>query len=154
MAAYIFDTSGIVKRYVTETGTAWVQALAAPSAGHVVYLARIGAVELVSAVTRRQRGGSLTAAATAAIIIQFRQDLGLEYRVIEITPGLLSDAMLVAEQHTLRAYDAVHLAAASELRRQRLAAGLGPVTLVSADQELLAAAGAVGLQVEDPNLHP
>lgn len=154
MAAYIFDTSGIVKRYVAETGTAWVQTLTDPAAGHVVYLARIGAVELVSAVTRRQRGGSLTAAAAAAILVQFRQDLGLDYRVIEITPGLLSDAMLQAEQHALRAYDAVHLAAASELRRQRLAAGLGPITVVSADQELLVAAGVIGLPVEDPNLHP
>jgi predicted nucleic acid-binding protein len=154
MAAYLFDTSAIVKRYVAETGSAWVQALVDPAAGHVAYPARIGTVELVSAVTRRQRGGSLTASVTASILSQFRQDLGLEYRVIEITPVLLTDAMLLAEQHGLRAYDAVHLAAAAELRRQRLAAGLGPLTLVSADQELLAAASAIGMAVEDPNLHP
>ena len=53
-----------------------------------------------------------------------------------------------------RAYDAVQLAAAVELNTQRVAAGTGVLTLVSADQELNAAATADGLLVEDPNMHP
>jgi uncharacterized protein len=154
MAAYFCDASGIVKRYVRETGTAWVQTLADPNAGNRLYLARITSVEVVAAVARRQRGGTLTAAEMAAILLQFRSDLVAGYRIVEITPAVLTAAMNLAETHGLRAYDAVQLAAATELHASRMANGLASITLVSADQELNAAALASGLVVEDPNLHP
>jgi len=67
---------------------------------------------------------------------------------------LLSAATLLVQKHGLRAYDAVQLAAAVALNNQRVAAGTGAVTLVSADQELNAAAAAEGLSVDDPNVHP
>jgi uncharacterized protein len=154
MAAYFCDASGILKRYVQETGTAWVQALADSNAGNRLYLARITAVEVVAAVARRQRGGTLSAAEMAAILLQFRNDLAAEYRVVEITPAVLTGAMNLAQTHGLRAYDAVQLAVAVELHASRVAGGLEPITLVSADQELNVATLASGLMVEDPNLHP
>lgn len=154
MAGYFCDASGIAKRYLQETGTPWVQALADPAAGHRLYLARITAVEVTAAVTRRHRGGHLSAAEAATILAQFRQDLAAEYGIIEITPALLSQGMTLAEAHGLRAYDAVQLAAVLELQASRAAGGLPPLTLLSADQELNAAAAAEGLTVEDPNLHP
>jgi predicted nucleic acid-binding protein len=153
MAAYFCDASGIAKRYLQETGTAWVQALADPAAGNYLYLARITAVEVVSAVTRRQRGGHLSAALATAILAQFRQDLAA-YGIVEITTALLSHAMTLAETHGLRAYDAVQLAAVMELQASRTAGGLAPITVVSSDQDLNAAVTASGLLVEDPNLHP
>jgi uncharacterized protein len=70
-----------------------------------------------------------------------------------LTPALFADATLKARKHRLRAYDAVQLAAALEIRQQRQEAGFGPVTLVSADHDLNKAAQAEGLVVEDPNLH-
>jgi hypothetical protein len=75
MTAYFCDASGIAKRYLHETGTAWVQALANPSSGNRLFLARITTVEVVSAVTRRQRGGHLSLAEATAILAQFRLDL-------------------------------------------------------------------------------
>jgi uncharacterized protein len=154
MAAYFFDTSAIVKRYVVETGTPWVRATVNPAAANAVYLARLSAVEMASAVTRRQRGGFLSVTEAASILTQFRQDLILEYRVVEIGPALFSDAERLAESHALRANDAIQLAAAVELQSKRLANGLDPLTLVSADQDLNTAAATFGLIVEDPNLHP
>ena len=65
MAVYFLDSSAVVKRYAQETGSAWVEALTAPSAGNALYLAHITAVEIVAAVTRRQRGGTLTASDAA-----------------------------------------------------------------------------------------
>jgi predicted nucleic acid-binding protein len=62
--------------------------------------------------------------------------------------------MRLAEAHGLRAYDAVQLAAALELNHRWLAFGQGGITLVSADQELNAAAAVEGLPIEDPTLHP
>ena len=139
--------------YLLEIGTAWVQALADPAVGNDLYLARITTVEVVSAVTRRQRGGHLSAARTAAILAQFRLDLPT-YGIVEITPALLSHAMTLAETHGLRAYDAVQLAATLELQASRAAGGLPPITLVSSDRDLNLAATASGVLVEDPTLHP
>jgi predicted nucleic acid-binding protein len=154
MSAFFFDISSIVKRYVQETGTAWVQQTVDPAARHLIYVARISAVEVTSAVVRRQQGGSLLPAQAAAILSQFRHDLLAEYRIVEVTVGLLRRAITLAETYALRAYDAVQLAGALELHTQRTANSLPALTLVSSDQELNAAASAEGFLVEDPNLHP
>ena len=154
MAAYFFDTSGIVKRYIQETGTTWVQNLADPTSANFIYLSRVSSVEVASATARRLRTGSLTGPEANAILAQFRLDMAAEYRIVEISPPLLDAAMVLAETRALRAYDAVQLAAALELDALRTAGGLPPLTLVSSDQHLNAAAAACGLLVEDPNLHP
>ncbi len=154
MAAYLLDTSAVVKRYIREIGTAWVRGIADPAASHLIYLARITDVEVTSAVVRRQRGGTISVSDATDTLQQFRRDLILGYRMIEVTPALLSDARSLAERHGLRAYDAVQLAAAVALDARWIAAGTGTITLVSADRELNAAAVAEGLSVEDPNTHP
>ncbi|HZO90541.1 MAG TPA: hypothetical protein VFB38_19595 [Chthonomonadaceae bacterium] len=59
MAALFVDTSSLAKRYITETGTAWVKALLDPTSGNQVYLARVTTVELIAAITWRERGGPL-----------------------------------------------------------------------------------------------
>ena len=60
MAAYFFDSSAIVKRYISETGSGWVTSMSDISTNNRIYIARITAVEVVSAITRRKRGGSLS----------------------------------------------------------------------------------------------
>lgn len=154
MAAFFCDASGIVKRYVREMGTPWVRALADPGAGHELFLARISRVEVTAAITRRGRGGLLAAGSVPALLAQFRSDATHQYNILEVTPVLLTDAHALAETRGLRAYDAVQLAVVRELHRRRLAFGLGGITLISADQELNAAATAEGLPVDDPNQHP
>src|SRR5437016_5850149 len=139
MAVYFFDASGIVKRYIRETGTAWVQALADPAGGNAIFLARITVVEVTAAVTRRKRGGHVSPANAAAVLAQLRRDVAVEYALVEITPAVLTSAALLAEAHGLRAYDAVQLAVATELHAQRLVGRLPAITLVSGDQELNAA---------------
>jgi hypothetical protein len=53
VAIYFLDTSAVVKRYVLEIGTAWIQALTDPAAGNVHCIARITPPETVAAITRR-----------------------------------------------------------------------------------------------------
>jgi uncharacterized protein len=154
VTAYFFDSSAIVKRYVQETGTAWVRRLTRKGKPDPIYLARITAVEVTSAVARRRVGGSLTTPRVRSIRTRFRGHLADRYRILEVTPTLLTAAMQLANTHALRAYDAVQLAAALELDARWKAAGLGGITLVSADQDLNTAAIAEGLAVEDPNTHP
>jgi hypothetical protein len=67
VADYLFDSSALVKRYGSEVGTAWVVSLF-PPAGNRIHLARITAVEVVSAIARRCRSGTVTAAGAAAML--------------------------------------------------------------------------------------
>jgi predicted nucleic acid-binding protein len=149
VAAYFLDTSTVVKRYVLEIGTPWVQALANPAAGHFLFVARITDVEMTAALARRRRLGSLSPAEAGRVIAAFRQDFAQDYRIVEIAIPLLQRASQVADRHVLRAYDAVQLAAALEIH-----AADPSLTLISADAELNAAALAEGLAVDDPNSHP
>ena len=85
MSAYFFDTSALVKRYVNETGSAWVDDLTYLAAGNDIYILRITEIEVTSAVTRRRRGGTLSVTDAATVLAQFRQDLVNEYHVVEVT---------------------------------------------------------------------
>ncbi len=154
MATYVVDTSALVKRYVQETGSAWVETMLAPTAGHAIYVLEVTAVEVTSAVIRRQRGGTLSPADAVTILTQFRTDLTTEYQGIAITPTLLATAVAHSETYGLRAYDAMHLAGATLLQAYRAGLDLSPLILLSADEELNAAATAAGLLVDNPNIHP
>ena len=159
MAAYFFDSSALVKRYVNETGSGWVQALTDSAAGHEIYVARITTVEVIAALVRRIRAGSLNAQAAVA---PFKADAANIYRIIELTAELADRAIAVTERPALRGYDAVQLATGLEihdrLHVQLLALGLPPQAfpcfVVSSDVDLNTAAVADGLMVEDPNTHP
>jgi predicted nucleic acid-binding protein len=154
MGVYYFDSSALVKRHVDESGSAWVRSLTRVKMAHTLYIAGITAVEVTSAITRRQRGGSLSPAQAGAILGHFNRHLTQRYLILELTSALLANAMQSARAYGLRAYDAVQLAAALEVDRIYQTGGLGPIILVSADQELNAAAVAEGLLVDDPNSHP
>lgn len=153
MALYFFDSSAIVKRYVSETGTTWVTSLADPAAGNRIYLALIIGVEIVSAFTRRRRGGSLSATDLVVAMSDFRNDFANLYLTVEINEALVKHAMTLAETHALCGYDAVQLAAALEIYDERLSLGLSLPQFISADAALNAAAVLEGLMVDEPNLH-
>src|SRR5436309_640086 len=89
MAAFFFDSSALVKRHVTEVGSAWVRSLTCAKPAHTLYIARITAVEITSAITRRQRGGHLSSAQGRAIFGHFRRHLAQRYIILELTPSLL-----------------------------------------------------------------
>lgn len=154
MAGFFCDSSAIVKRYVNETGSNFVDNLADLKSGNVVLPARITRVEVVSAIARRLKNGSITTADAQNAVAAFQHDLTNNYFTVEITPVLFSSAMSLATKHALRGYDAVQLAAALEANDERIANGLSPLTLVSADTDLNTAAQFEGLNVENPNNHP
>ena len=149
MAAHFLDTSAVVKRYVLETGTTWVQALTDPTVPHSHFLVRITLVEIVAAVTRREKGGSITPANAATALADFHHDFTQQYLVIEVSRSLVDRAAQLAKKHALRGYDAVQLAAALEIRVFEPS-----LVLVSADRDLNNAAVAEALTVENPSDHP
>lgn len=108
MAFYFFDSSGLVKRYVAETGTAWIQGLTDPSVSNGIYVAQITGVEVIAAINKRSSGGapSISKDDATKAIAEFRLDYAIQYNVIEITDQIIAAAMTFAETYVLRGYDA------------------------------------------------
>lgn len=156
MSAHFIDTSGLVKRYVNEAGSAWVRPLLSPHNGHVAYVLSLTQVEIASAFFPRHRRGAMSASQIRSGLTQFRHDMMYEYREIDPAQTTIALATVLVERHGagigLRAYDAVRLASALELRATL--AGAEPMTTVSADADLNRAAAAEPLTTENPNDHP
>jgi hypothetical protein len=150
-AHYFLDSSALVKRYVAETGTTWINSLFTREAGHILYVARISGAELVAALFRRVRTGDLTLLEAQAVATQFKTDFRQRFQVIEITEKLIDSAMILAERYGLRGYDSVQLAAVLELQTIRVSLSLPDITFVCADSQLNITAAVIGLRVEDPN---
>lgn len=95
MALYFFDSSALVKRYTNESGSSWVLDLLNPAAGHRLYIARISGVEVVSAITRRTRAGSLSQQDATMALSHFQMAFAHSYNLVEISDALVSRAMSV-----------------------------------------------------------
>jgi predicted nucleic acid-binding protein len=154
VAVFFLDSSAVVKRYVAEIGSAWVQALTAPAAGNRCWLSAVTGVEVLAAFYRRVRTGTLALPQARTIEAAFRLELSALFRPIPPDVLVLGDAMRLVAAHPLRAYDAVQLASALALRSQNAALGLPTPVFVSADNDLRNAAALEGLLTDDPNLHP
>jgi predicted nucleic acid-binding protein len=150
---YYLDSSALVKRYVAETGTEWVNGLCAIAAGHTLYTVRISGAEIIVALFLRTRTGTLAVSDAQAAATQFKADFRHRYQIVEATERLVDLAMTLAERHGLRGYDSIQLAAALELQAARASVSLSAITFVCADDRLGAAAVAEGLAVENPNTH-
>lgn len=154
MNLLFLDSSAITKRYVQEIGTAWVIELFRPKSFNRVYVAEIALVEVVSALTRRHRGKTLSSSSYSKVQNRFRRNFEEKFFKIETNLTIIEQAADLAERHALRGYDAVQLASAVYLHNRRQQAGLPAITFISADNALNTAAQSEGLNVDNPNNHP
>lgn len=92
MAYFYADSSGLVKRHIGETGSAWMQQLTDSSSGNVIVTTRISAVEIISAFNRRVRDGTLNTADYTIIAADVVALFSGEYEVIEVTPQVVTHA--------------------------------------------------------------
>jgi uncharacterized protein len=151
MPIYLLDSSALVKRYISETGSAWILGLFDPTLNNEFFVAAITGVEMIAAITRRARSGDITAADAALVCNQLRSDLQTDYQIVEITEEIIKSGMALAEAQGLRGYDAVQLATGCAVNELCVNSGLSPIILVSADKELNLAAASERLLVENPN---
>lgn len=148
-----FDSSALVKRYLAETGSAWVQAQCNDPARTIVTV-EISRVEIAAAFAGKLRGKFIKQAEYQSVRAKLATDAQKRYQMIPVTPQRIDEAIELTAHHKLRGYDAVHLACALYLNRVLLDDGLPPLTLVAADDDLLKTAQAEGLATENPNNHP
>jgi predicted nucleic acid-binding protein len=153
VSVYFVDSSALVKRYVAEVGTVWVQSLADPDSRNHLIIARITQVEVAGALARREREGSLDPEAVSQALDTLRYDLDTQYQVVELDPTVAGTATQLVRLHPLRAYDAVQLASAQQIYAAFAQDVAPPFTFLTADDRLLAVAESVGLPTDNPNRH-
>ena len=155
MSVFYFDTSAIVKRYIVETGTAWIMALTHPDCGNLPVIAEIALAETAATIAAKHRvPKGITRQERDETVTLFLQHCNTDYHLIPTHRIILDRAILLTQNHRLRGYDAVHLASALITNGQLTASGFPPLIFVTADNDLILAAQSEGLSADNPNLHP
>ncbi len=149
MAVYFLDSSALVKRYVSEMGSTQVLEIFDLKLDNEVFIASIAGVEIIAAISRRVRGGSISSVDATVLCNQVRNDYEAEYQIIDITNNIVSSGMMLAETYGLRGYDAIQLAVGCAVNTVCLASSVS-LRFVSADNELNTAASKEGITVVNP----
>lgn len=154
MTSYYLDTSALIKHYVAESGSAWLDAVLFQADDAVILTSSVTMVEVWSALARRRREASISAQHHADALDAFREDSLVRYLFVEFELPVIEAAGELLERHPLRAYDSVQLASALVAARTLADAALPQPIFVSADDRLLGFAQAEGLLTDNPNLRP
>ena len=83
--AYFLDSSALLKRYVPEVGTAWIQSITDDQTQNLLIVAHITWVEICSAVARRQREGSISNIQANQVLAAFRAHWNTQYFIVAMT---------------------------------------------------------------------
>lgn len=151
MTDYFLDASAVVKRYAEEAGSAWVRQITDPQAQNTILLAEITLVEVTAALAAKQRAPKgFTLEQRNRVLSRFFQDCDEHFTLVSIDRSVIDRAVDLAQRHRLRAYDAVQLATALEANAITQAQALPALTFVAADTDLVTAAAAEHLSVENP----
>ena len=108
------DTSALIKRFVTETGSETVTALLEKS-GPVV-IAKLAFAEVHAGLKRKHREGFLSGQDYTLSVRQFEADWESYIRV-DLHDEIFRLARDLIRKHPLRGFDAVHLASALSVKR-------------------------------------
>jgi uncharacterized protein len=146
LTLYFLESSALAKLFVQERGSERLIALVEPLTQAQKLVSSLSAVEVHSAIRRRERAGDLSPAVAA-------ESLGIvEVEFAQMTEqpvnaSVIDTAKQFIDRHPLRALDAIQLAACWTARA---VTGITDIIFVASDHALLAAAAAEGLQTTDP----
>jgi len=136
-----FDTSAIIPLLIDESLSNLAYRLWRRASW--IATARISYVEARSGLARACRMGRISPGELREAV-EGLEVLDRQFHHVEITPALVTSAGDLAEEMTLRAYDAVQLAAA-------VAMDIDDLVVVTGDRQLAAAARSLGLaSISDP----
>ena len=127
----------MAKRYVQEAGSASVRKQLRTG---LIATSRLSAIEVASALARREREGAFTAAERDRALKRLNADLAA-WILVELTAELTADAQMLLIRHSLRSGDAVQLASCLYLQRETGE----QMSFAAFDDRLAAAARAEGL---------
>jgi uncharacterized protein len=150
------DTSALIKIYLPEIGSTWIQNFVM---GNQIVISELALYECSTLLRRRYQEGFYTRQQSASIYAQIRLDTK-SFSIIPLRsdrqlPRVIIMSFNLPNQFRLRALDAIHLAAAQIANE---AAGRAtppePFTFVSSDRQLLQVAQTQGFNIENPETHP
>ena len=133
-----FDTSALVKAFLVETGTERAKHLLLKD--DLAATATITYAEMYSGFSRKRRERGLSAGQYQGVCREFEKYWPSCVHV-ELTSEVLELARDLMKQHPLRAFDAIHVASAIQLKQEMAES----VTVIGADERLLQAAKAEDL---------
>lgn len=146
MKAYFLDTSALLKRYLKETGSDFVDAVFEEYA--MRYVSGLGLLECFSNLQRLYAVDRLITTEQLRLLqAEVTSDIESgKVIVVSATPAEIEGAARILTEHYLTAVDALQIATARSL---------GPgVGFVSSDAKLNRAAAQHGLSVLDPTARP
>jgi uncharacterized protein len=138
------DTSALVKLFAAEVGSDLVRRAVAES--DLIATSLLSYAEARSALARKSRSGEMTRTTLNRCRGEFERDWARLQR-LPVDEALVRKAGDLAEQHALRAFDALHLATADSLRAALRAA----VIFACFDSALNGAAKTHGLRLLSPS---
>ena len=150
--AYFLDSTALIKRYVSEDGTSWIQHLADPQQGNILIISRLSWREIHHTLAYCQQKGVLKSTHANQIIQAFSYHLDTQYLVIEMNQSLFGIQARLSK-YPLDVERAIQLASALYIKPYFDKEKAIPLFFISADDTLLDAAKAEGLKTENPN-HP
>jgi predicted nucleic acid-binding protein len=154
VSIYFLDSSALVKRYAAETGTVWINDLCDPVSAHTVLIASVTLVEVAAALASKQRSREISPEVYSQVMQDFIRDASSQYSILGVDQKVITLGVSLTGRQKLRGYDAVQLAVALTVNRTLVDQQLSPLIFISADRDLLTAAGNEGLATDDPYQHP
>jgi len=147
-SAVYFDTSALIKRYHSETGSDAVDEIMTPDGPHI-FISWVTVVEAVSNIRRLERVEQKISAEIANDAIRLmltEMNLGHVYSC-QVGPRTTEKAREILRHTYMTPADSLHLATAVRLQEQH---GWLPLVFVTADDKLLKAAALESLYVFNP----
>lgn len=135
-----FDTSGLIKKYLSETGSDNVIKMC--SSAQALYSSRISYAEMMATLERKIREAKNLEKELRVRIEEF-QIHWLSINLIDVNENLKSFLDSILSKHPLKGADAIHLASALYIS-QKLS---GDLVFASADEKLLKAASSEHLSI-------
>lgn len=146
---YYFDTSALLKGYVTEDGSAWVRNVLADDEVFVC-TSDVTMVEAACAFARREREKTLSTRDHDRLWRAFEYDMHYKLYRVRVNNLSVATASHFGRTQALRAYDALQLASASLMNDRLDREGGLPLIFVTADRRLLEVANRLGLATLNP----
>ncbi len=154
MATYFADSSGLVKRHVSEIGSRWLSQIADAQSSNTIIISRLSISEVFSAFNRRQRELSLSRIDYQKVAQDFEDYCQTQYQIIEITEKVTEKSRELLEKYSLRASDSIQLASAILTNENLKQANFSELFFLASDQKLIDAANGENLQNDNPQNHP
>ncbi|MBM3238445.1 type II toxin-antitoxin system VapC family toxin [Candidatus Poribacteria bacterium] len=151
MNSFYFDASGLAKRYSSEVGTPLVNYLFANVTSNRMMCLTIGACEVVWIFVRKKNRGDITSTAFNQAIVDFQTEVinAAGFTLISAEDELVIASFDLIEEHSINSTDAILLNSALNIAADLRRAG-NDLVVVAADERLLRAARAEGLETFNP----